>query len=155
VGLWDLSFCKIGSDKKTAVIRKGGTQMMKKMMKKSGGFLLATMGLILLISFLIGETVRCQSKASEKELENYYAALEKQMVIETREYLSEAGFRNSGVMLTKVIDESGAREYTLTVHHKKINALTPAERMGLEERISGFDFGDENCSFEHKFLMTD
>ena len=128
---------------------------MERVMSKNLGFVLVTFVLVLLISFCVTETVSCRGVASDRELENYYGSLERELIKKTKDYLGESGFRNSGVMLTKVIEEDGMREYTLTVHHKKMGKLTSCERIALEEQISNFEFDDEKCKFRHKFLITD
>ncbi|MCR5756185.1 MAG: hypothetical protein K6G30_15405 [Acetatifactor sp.] len=128
---------------------------MRKGVRDNLGFVVATVGLILLISFFVTETVRCESNPSGQEIDNYYAEKESVMLGEAKKYLAEEGFGNSGVMLTKVMEQDGTREYTLTVHHRKIDELTNAEREQLAQALSTFDFIDEKCTFRHKFLITE
>ena len=73
---------------------------------------------------------------------------------ETREFLTEEGFLNSGVMLTKVVDADGSREYTLTVHHGRIDEMTEEEREILLEKMEQLVFAGEGVSFFHEFLFN-
>lgn len=98
---------------------------------------------------------RSQSSIGEREIENYYRDKERQLVKDTRDYLKEQGCRNSGGMLTRVIEQDGTRNYTVTVHHEKIDKMDGEARKNLQINLSGIVFQAENCSFYHEFLVTD
>lgn len=89
------------------------------------------------------------------QTEGYYREMEKELTQRVREYLDGQGFRNSGVMVTRVDDGQGNREYTVTVHHRGIDRLAQAERERLLTELAAFDFQAEHCSFFHEFLMED
>ena len=108
--------------------------------------------LALVAAFCITLTAVSQSRIERREQESYYHAKEQEMVQKTREYLNKAGFTNSGVMLTRVVDAEGARDYTITVHHHRINKLDPESREALARELKEFDFASEECSFSYKFL---
>lgn len=126
-------------------------------MKRKGTFrfVIMTVCLVFVNTFFITGTVFCQSEPSDKELENYYQAKEHELVKETRSYLNQEGFRNSGVTLTKVINEDGCREYTVTVHHEKIDKMDNQSRENLREELATLVFATDNCYFSHEFLVTD
>lgn len=84
---------------------------------------------------------------SEQELENYYRERERQLVEDTREYLGQQGYENSGVMLTRVVDMDGSREYTLSIHHGRITDLSEEEREQLADRLQEITFSDQDCFF--------
>lgn len=129
---------------------------MERRMKRGGaGFVLLTVFLVLFSAFCIGGTVISQSEIGERELENYYREQEKELVQEVRDYLQQAGFQNSGVMLTRVVDGDGSREYTLTVHHSKIDKMDDVSRESLGRALETLDFTADNCTFYHEFLITD
>lgn len=117
-------------------------------------FWVLTLCLVLVSAFFITGTVLSGSKTDERQMELYYRQQEQQLVQDTRNYLNESGFTNSGVTLTRVSD-NGMREYTITVHHGKIHQMEPAERVSLKEELATLVFVDENCSFSHEFLVTD
>ncbi len=122
---------------------------------RRAGFVLLTVGLILISAFCITQTVFGRSNPGAEELENYYRVQERELVQETREYLNQTGFTNSGVTLTKVIDPDGSRAYTITVHHGKIDKMDSLSRENLKEELATLTFIADNCSFYHEFLMTD
>ncbi len=123
---------------------------------KSGiGFVLVTICLVFISAFCITGTVRSQSKPEPSELENYYRARERELVQNTRDYLNQAGFRNSGVTLTKVMEGDGSRNYTVTIHHDRIDRMDSASRESLKEELAALTFAAENCTFYHEFLVTD
>ena len=119
------------------------------------GCILLTVCLVLISAFCITGTVMSQSRPSEQELEHYYRAKEKQLVLDTREYLGQNGFSNSGVTLTRVMDTDGVRKYTITVHHGKIDKLDDSSKESLKNELSALVFADDGCIFYHEFLVTD
>ncbi len=118
-------------------------------------FLVATICLVAVIAFCITGTVVSQSNVNVQELENYYREQERQLLAETKGYLTELGYRNSGVTLTRVVDEDGAREYTFTIHHGKIDRMEEAERKELAGELSKIAVMEGDCKFYHEFLMYD
>lgn len=117
-------------------------------------FMAVTVCLVLITAFCITGTVIGQRKLEGYEQDVLYRAQENCMVQEVRDYLEKEGYKNSGVMLTRVLEADGSREYTLTVHHGKIDALTDEDREKLQKELENFDFTAENCSFRHEFLIT-
>lgn len=126
------------------------------MREKTGkiGFIAATVILVLIAAFFFSSTVMSRQKLSNAEIEAYYMPLEAQMVRDARSYLSDLGYVNSGVTLTRVIDSEGYRTYTLTVHHGEIDKLEEAQRKELSRELSAVDFEDSRCSFFHEFLVV-
>lgn len=122
---------------------------------RRAGFAALTVFLVAVSAFCITGTVRSQSRLEEREIEAYYREQEIEMVREIRAYLNQAGFRDSGVSLTRVVEEDGSHRYTLTVHHDRIDGMDGEARESLKEELSAFDFRAENCSFCHEFLIAD
>jgi len=114
-----------------------------------------TICLVGVMAFCVVRTVVSQTHISEQEMEEYYREQEKVLLAETKEYLTELGFKNSGVTLTRVVDEEGAREYTFTIHHGKIDRMEERERLELAEELSKLAALEGDCSFSHEFLMYD
>lgn len=117
-------------------------------------FVMTTVFLILISALCITFTVIGKSNLAQEERDAYYKQKEQQLVKEVRTYLDESGYRNSGVMLTHVSYGDGSREYTITVHHSKINDLDSKERQNLVKQLQSFDFGDESCTFHHEFMKN-
>lgn len=127
------------------------------MRKKAGsfGFVAATFILVLVAAFFFAGTVMSRTDFDAAELEGYYREKETLLLADTREYLNGHGFSNSGVMLTRVVDENGQRQYTITVHHGEIDRMTTDEREELAKELSELTFEDETCAFYHEFLIND
>lgn len=110
--------------------------------------------LIAAISLLIKGTVHgMESKDSTRAMESYYRSVEKEYVDSIKECLNHEGFNNAGVMLTKIIDADGNREYTLTInHHRFAKEMSNDEKIqSVLEKVSDIPLDIENISFS---IMT-
>ena len=123
--------------------------------KKGVHFLGAVIGLSVIIIFMTTMTVRSQSNIENAQMERYYREQEAEMVKDVRQMLNDKGYDNSGITLTRVVNEDGSREYTLTVHHKKITQLSEAGKADLKLQLEECSFEGENCSFNQEFLVMD
>ena len=99
---------------------------------------LITVALILVTVFCTTGTVMGMGKNAARVDEKYYRQMEKEYVEWVRSYLQEEGYGNSGVTLTKVLYEDGSREYTLNVHHKRIDKLSESEQSALRNILVQF-----------------
>ncbi len=108
--------------------------------------------LVLIIAFCITETVISQSNEARCIEEKYYDEMEDAYLAELKQLLTDKGYRNSGVTMTRVTDEVGARSYTVNIHHKLISKLSLEEKELLAERLGEITFADASCSFYHNFL---
>ena len=126
-------------------------------MKRAGsfGFVAATVILVLIAAFSFAGTVMSRTSCSDAELEGYYKQLEEGLAEDTRAYLEEQGLYNSGVMVNRVVEADGSREYAVTVHHREIDRMSEEERTALSEELAGLTFADENCTFCHYFLLDE
>ena len=116
-------------------------------------FIAATIMLVLISAFFITKTVQGQADDDAVVSEKYYQALEQEYVSEIRAYLNEQGFLNSGVTLTRVVDEQGSRDYQVILHHKYLEKLTVEEREVLFEEIKSMAFEDTGCIFQINLLI--
>ena len=115
-------------------------------------FILVTIMLILISVFFITKTVQGSADINIAEKERYFIDLEQEYVSEIRTYLNEQGFTNSGVTLTRVVDEEGCREYQVMLHHKYLEKLSNEERGELFEVIEAMAFDEEGCIFQINLL---
>ena len=118
----------------------------------SMGFWVMTAALVLTTAFLCAGTAVSSTDADAYELEQYYAEKERELVSAVRVLLQREGMENSGVMVTRVVEDDGSRCYTVAVHHGKIGRMSDAEREELLRRLEALDFEGEGCSFSHEFL---
>lgn len=128
-------------------------------MRRMGhGFGLLTLTLILFIVFCAAGTVQGQEDIRREEKECWYREREAVLLADTREYLQEAGFLNSGVTLSRTVDEDGSRSYVFTVHHKKIDGMDESRRRALGEELLTLTEGfvemaqEDECTFLYRFL---
>ena len=92
-------------------------------MKKRAGavsFIAVTIILVLVAAYFCAETVKCRTDVSAQEMEAFYLEKEEELVAETRAFLKKEGYENSGVMLTRVVDADGGRQYTMIIDGEEI-----------------------------------
>lgn len=114
-----------------------------------------TVILILIAAFCISGTVFCQNKGTVPVEERSWRLMEKEYIARLRSLLEEKGYCNSGVTMDWVAQEEGGREYTVTIHHRRINKMEAREQEALLRECEEIAFPVEDCSFCHEFLETD
>ena len=92
--------------------------------------------LIGITTLCISGTVHSSEKVERREREKYYRELEAEYVKNVRFFLNEEGYSNSGVTMTKVIDEEENRSYTVAIHHRGIENLQQEEQEQLQAELS-------------------
>ena len=114
---------------------------------RNRGFWLATVLLVMVSVFSFTGTVMSRTAFDAAEMEGYYREQEKNLVWQVREYFEGKSLKNSGIMLTRVVDTDGSREYTIRVHHRELSGMSEEECGRLEEELQKLNFQDENSSF--------
>ena len=123
-------------------------------MKRYRFYMLTVMLILVLFSFATMK-VKGQGEvdfAADREL---YEQLEDDYTEYLKDMLENKGYRNAGITMTKVYQPDGKREYTVQIHHKRINQLSDGERILLLNELSAVSFGGEKCSVLHKFLSCE
>lgn len=120
---------------------------------KNIAFITATIILILCSAFFITKTVRGQVDSETAVNEKYYQVLEQEYVSEIRKYLNEQGFKNSGVALTRIVNEQGRRDYQVTLHHEYLEKLSEQEKENIFGEIKALAFEADGCIFRIKLLV--
>lgn len=125
---------------------------------KNVTFFIATAVLVCIIGFCVAITVQGQTNNSVSEQESYYRAMEEQLLVDTKAYLADQGYSNSGVTLNRIVDAEGKREYTFMIHHSRIDKMDEAQRVDLQEQFAADNsvqyldtFTD--CTFNYEFLI--
>lgn len=118
-------------------------------------FYAATLFLVMVSVLCFAGTVISQSHIGRQEMENYYRVKEQELEKEIWGFLNEEGYENSGVAITRVVDEEGCREYTVTIHHSRIDRMDEEEKEALKKELTEFAFAAEGCTFSYKFLSYD
>lgn len=126
-------------------------------MERAGmtGFWAVTVLFMLVAVLLCTETAVSGTDVGAKELEEYYREKEYELVADIRGMLQREGLENSGVMVTRVVEADGSRNYTVTVHHGDIDNMSEVERQQLLLRLEDLNFEGEGCTFSHQFLLDD
>ena len=106
-----------------------------------------TVLLVLIIVFCVKGTVMSRENDERGRQNHYYAVLEREYLERTRLLLEEEGLRDCGVNLRWIADGNGNREYTILLHHRKLNRMSEQEKSALEDMLSEIEFRDASCSF--------
>lgn len=93
-----------------------------------------------------------EADAARIQQERYFDALEQEYVQNMRTLLTKNGYSGSGVTMTAVIEENGTREYTVAIHHKRLDRLSEGEKEGLLFKLQQIPFAEDNCTFNHAFI---
>ena len=121
-------------------------------MMKAYRFYLMTIGLIIITFTMMTISVNATESKRIQHKNAYYKEMEDCYVEALRESLSEAGYRNAGITLTKVFYEDGQREYTVKLHHKRMERLDEQKKQDLLTELSKIAFTDSECRVYLKFL---
>lgn len=114
------------------------------------GFGLCSVFLVLVLACLLGITVSGHSE-ERVEREQYLAIQEQSIAQEMRSVLGQAGFRNSGVNITHVVDAQGNRSYTVQIHHQDILKLEEYVQEQLQQQLKQvFSANTELGDFYHQ-----
>lgn len=110
--------------------------------------------LISVLGFFTVKTIELRAQSRQQAERKLYHEMEAEYLKETKEILSEAGYKNSGVNMTKIIDEEGRRTYTVRIHNRRIDALKDAEKEELMNELRSVCFADGQCEFKHEFFSV-
>lgn len=123
------------------------------MRKKNFSFVIAVIISVLIISFCVTETVMGQSRADYRREKQYYSAMEKEFYADMKELLTQKGYINSGITIRWVLEETGERNYTVMIHHRRISQLDDAGKEELLQELMKTEFRDTGCTFSYEFLV--
>lgn len=115
-------------------------------------FYMLTVMLVFVLFSLVTMRVKGQGEldfAADREL---YEQLEDTYTERLKDMLENKGYRNAGITMTKIYQSDGRREYTVQIHHKRINQLSDGEKILLLNELAALSFGGEECNVLHKFL---
>ncbi len=115
-------------------------------------YVLTNLLLVMIITLSVKETVLSQNKNMVPIDAKHNRMIENEYIAEIRAWLEEEGYGNCGITMTKVVEQDAPKEYTVLIHHKKINNLNNTEKEELKKELAEVDFPLENCRFQHEFL---
>ena len=144
-----LIFISVGEKEK--IMRREREHKIYDRLVKNVAFGLFTVLLSFLLAMFVSQTVISQTKGNITVDEQHFQKLEQEYVKEIRSYMEEQGFQNSGVTLTRVV-ENGERSYEVVLHHKNLAKLTEEELEELFVQVEGLAFEVADCSFRVNLL---
>lgn len=111
-----------------------------------------TLGLILIIT--LGISIRANGRSNRiPDITNeYYREIENAYVSDVRQTLTKEGFSNAGVSMTKVVNDLGGFDYTLKVHHRRIDRMDESERETLSKLLTSADIGVDNSFVSVRYI---
>ena len=121
-------------------------------MMRAYRFYLFTIAFVILAFTMMTLSVNATERRRLQYKDAYYEEMEDCYVEELREALAKEGYRNAGITMTKVFFEDGQREYTVKLHHKRMEKLDGQERQELLAELSEIGFADNTCRIYLKFL---
>lgn len=124
------------------------------MERKNCAFWVMTMLLVIIILFCSTQTVLSQSRGMNKGQRQYYADMEKEYLSDIESLLCEKGYLHSGINIRWVSDVEGLRDYTVMIHHSRINALDIHEKEELLDELKTMEFKDSSVIFSYEFITT-
>lgn len=96
--------------------------------------------LIIIFALLVGRKIYAQNV--EEAYRAQREAMESIYITTIKDELSEAGFCNSGVNMTKATNDEGEWEYTVTIYHRSFEWMEENARIQMEEELA--EMGHEN-----------
>ena len=108
-----------------------------------------TVALVIIIVFCVRGTVMSREDNRRAERNHTYAALEQEYLERTHRLLEEEGFKNCGVNLRWIDDWEGNREYTVLLHHRRLERMSGEEQAALTDRLSAAEFRNTGCRFSY------
>lgn len=123
------------------------------MRKKNFSFVVAVIISVLIISFCMTETVMGQSRADHRREKQYYLAMEKEYYADMKALLTKMGYADSGITIRWIVEETGERNYTVMIHHRRITQLDDAGKEELLQELMKTEFREADCTFCYEFLV--
>ena len=87
-------------------------------------------------------TVTSCKKGAASDNAAYYHQLEQAYVKEARKVMNEQGYFDAGITMTRRMNETGERIYTVKVHHNRLNNASFEKTNELMELLSNIPFAD-------------
>ena len=102
-------------------------------MKKMAGLLIVVLSLVLGIGMSV-KAAALKDDCSDFSVKQY-DKMEEAYVKEAKMILLEKGCKNAGITLTYITGVDGNREYTITIHHSKLDKMEVRELALLTSRL--------------------
>lgn len=118
--------------------------------KKMLAFL--TLAIVVIVSCSLGIRAKGEESRFTDITDDYYKSIEQDFMDGVRERLDDNGFYNAGISLTKTLEVDGTLEYTVSIHHRRIDRMSQYQREQLSDIIIVDDIAIENSSVAVKYI---
>lgn len=71
----------------------------------------------------------------QEETAENYREMEEQYLSQVQAVMARAGYPNSGVTMTYVTGENGDRQYTVQIHHRRLENMKAEEQEQLKQQV--------------------
>ena len=97
-----------------------------------------TVTLILIMTFFLAAGIRANGRSNRIPdiTGEYYRQIESEYLADVRNKLTENGYSNAGLSLTKQVNDDGGLDYTLSVHHRRIDKMDETKRAELSDMLT-------------------
>lgn len=121
--------------------------------RKAGCVIIITIVLALAAALGIGLHAAGKAALNRREKAEYQKQMEKAYVKELRAFLTEQGYVNSGITLTRTTESDGSFFYKAEIHHQRIDRMEEAEREVLLAELSELPAPVAEAEVFHDFLL--
>ena len=115
----------------------------KYMMQIAIGIVLTVLILWSICSVRANAAEKAENDTAEFQLQ------EIQLKSEIRKCLEDMGYFNSGITMTKVMDDDSGREYSVLVHHSYLDAKNTEKVNAVYEILRTIDVGSDNMTVNY------
>lgn len=122
----------------------------KKQQKKEVLFLMVAAALVVITFLMVYSTrqhiqQRKGDAIQREETEENYREMEEQYRLQVQEVMTQAGYPNSGVTMTYVTSEDGNRQYTVQIHHRRLEKMKTEDQEQLKQEVSHIKLTGGSC----------
>ena len=117
------------------------------------GTILFVLAMLIIIICCVFGTMTVNAVRHQKMTDEAYSEFEKAYRDRVRAYMDDLGYRNAGIMLTKVVDCEGKRTYTLEIHHRRFSSLSDEDKTKVIaelRNLAGIDTNNDTDVTEQK-----
>ena len=122
-------------------------------LKRTGFYVAVAVLLAITAAFCISATAISQSRVPNEAMIAYEKEQMQQYSKELRTYLTELGYNNSGVTLTRTTQSDGSKFYTAKIHHTRIDKMDEYQREELLALLATISVSEPQVTVYHEFLV--
>lgn len=114
---------------------------------------MVAIALAMAAALCVAGSIQSQAADTQNAREAYYEQLEREYIGRVWAFMEDQGYRNSGVMLSRVVDSDGQRSYKVLVHHGALEKQKEETQEELLRQIEDLGFQAADCDFTAQLLQ--